>query len=145
MKMRKNGFTLIELLAVFVILSILLGMVVINVNTYSKKQREKDYENLVKIIEENAKVLVNKNEDLFVGVINNSSKQDINGNKGCKFSYDLLVDNKLMDKDTINPVDNKKFYKNNYLIIVSLKNDGGYNYELKDPQQTSSYIDCIKK
>ena len=128
MKMRKNGFTLIELLAVFVILSILLGMVVINVNTYSKKQREKDYENLVKIIEENAKVLVNKNEDLFVGVINNSSKQDINGNKGCKFSYDLLVDNKLMDKDTINPVDNKKFYKNNYLIIVSLKNDGGYNY-----------------
>lgn len=145
MKMRKNGFTLIELLAVFVILSILLGMVVINVNTYSKKQREKDYENLVKIIEENAKVLVNKNEDLFVGVINNSSKQDINGNKGCKFSYDLLVDNKLMDKDTINPVDNKKFYKNNYLIIVSLKNDGGYNYELKDPQQTSSFIDCIKK
>lgn len=144
MKMRKNGFTLIELLAVFVILSILLGMVVINVNTYSKKQREKDYENLVKIIEENAKVLVNKNEDLFVGVINNSSKQDINGNKGCKFSYDLLVDNKLMDKDTINPVDNKKFYKNNYLIIVSLKNDGGYNYELKDPQQTSSFIDCIK-
>ena len=68
MKMKEKGFTIVELLTVFAILSIILGMVVVNVNNYSSKQREKDYENLVKIIEENAKVLVNKNEDLFVGV-----------------------------------------------------------------------------
>ena len=66
MKMKEKGFTLVELLTVFAILSIILGMVVVNVNNYSSKQREKDYENLVKIIEENAKVLVNKNEDLMV-------------------------------------------------------------------------------
>ncbi len=91
MKMKEKGFTLVELLTVFAILSIILGMVVVNVNNYSSKQRQKDYENLVKIIEENAKVLVNKNEDLFVGVTNYASSKviDVNGNtlNGCKFSY----------------------------------------------------------
>lgn len=145
MKMKEKGFTLVELLTVFAILSIILGMVVVNVNNYSSKQREKDYENLVKIIEENAKVLVNKNEDLFVGVTNNASSKviDVNGNtlNGCKFSYDLLVDNKLMDEDTVNPVDNKAFYNNNYSIITTLSDKGTYNYELKQ-NVNDDYTNC---
>ena len=145
MKMKEKGFTIVELLTVFAILSIILGMVVVNVNNYSSKQREKDYENLVKIIEENAKVLVNKNEDLFVGVTNNASSKviDVNGNtlNGCKFSYDLLVDNKLMDEDTVNPVDNKAFYNNNYSIIATLSDKGTYNYELKQ-NANNSYASC---
>ena len=145
MKMKEKGFTLVELLTVFAILSIILGMVVVNVNNYSSKQREKDYENLVKIIEENAKVLVNKNEDLFVGVTNNASSKviDVNGNtlNGCKFSYDLLVDNKLMDEDTVNPVDNKAFYDNNYSIITILSDKGTYNYELKQ-NVNDDYTNC---
>ena len=145
MKMKEKGFTLVELLTVFAILSIILGMVVVNVNNYSSKQREKDYENLVKIIEENAKVLVNKNEDLFVGVTNNASSKviDVNGNtlNGCKFSYDLLVDNKLMDEDTVNPVDNKAFYDNNYSIITTLFDKGTYNYELKQ-NVNDDYTNC---
>lgn len=145
MKMKEKGFTLVELLTVFAILSIILGMVVVNVNNYSSKQREKDYENLVKIIEENAKVLVNKNEDLFVGVTNNVSSKviDVNGNtlNGCKFSYDLLVDNKLMDEDTVNPVDNKAFYNNNYSIITTLSDKGTYNYELKQ-NVNDDYTNC---
>ena len=146
MKIKEKGFTLVELLTVFVILSIILGMVVINVNNYSSKQREKDYENLVKIIEENAKVLVNKNEDLFVGVTNYASSKviDVNGNtlNGCKFSYDLLVDNKLMDKDTVNPVDNKAFYDSNYSIIATLSDKGTYNYELKQ-NVNDDYTNCL--
>ena len=145
MKMKEKGFTLVELLTVFAILSIILGMVVVNVNNYSSKQREKDYENLVKIIEENAKVLVNKNEDLFVGVTNYASSKviDVNGNtlNGCKFSYDLLVDNKLMDEDTVNPVDNKAFYDNNYSIITTLSDKGTYNYELKQ-NVNDDYTNC---
>ena len=145
MKMKEKGFTLVELLTVFAILSIILGMVVVNVNNYSSKQREKDYENLVKIIEENAKVLVNKNEDLFVGVTNYASSKviDVNGNtlNGCKFSYDLLVDNKLMDEDTVNPVDNKAFYDNNYSIIITLSDKGTYNYELKQ-NVNDDYTNC---
>lgn len=145
MKMKEKGFTLVELLAVFVILSVILGMVIINVNTYSKQQKEKDYNNLVKIIEENAKVLANNTEELFRGVNNNASNNytDENGNviNGCKFSYDLLVDNKLMDKDTINPISNKKFFENEYYIIASIK-DNKFNYELKQLDNSSSYINC---
>ena len=48
MEMKEKGFTLVELLTVFAILSIILGMVVVNVNNYSSKQRQKDYENLRK-------------------------------------------------------------------------------------------------
>ena len=123
MKMKEKGFTIVELLTVFAILSIILGMVVVNVNNYSSKQREKDYENLVKIIEENAKVLVNKNEDLFVGVTNNASSKviDVNGNtlNGCK-----------------------AFYNNNYSIITTLSDKGTYNYELKQ-NVNNSYTKCI--
>ena len=47
-----------------------------------------------------------------------------------------------MDKDTVNPVDNKAFYNNNYSIIATLSDKGTYNYELKQ-NVNNSYTKCI--
>ena len=47
-----------------------------------------------------------------------------------------------MDEDTVNPVDNKAFYNNNYSIITTLSDKGTYNYELKQ-NVNNSYTKCI--
>ena len=70
--MKKNGFSLIELLAVILILGVVSSIGVIKSIEMSNDEKKKEFDNLKEIIEENAKLLVSENDDLYKGI---ASKQ----------------------------------------------------------------------
>lgn len=136
----KKGFTLVELLAVIAILSIVLSLVVVNTNYFLNQRKEKDYSNITDIIKKNTDVLINTNNDIYIKVNNKLSSLDT-----CKISYQILIDNNLMDKDTINPKTNKIINTDSY-IKVTVKSNYDFNYEFidKDINDTSDEIvDCL--
>ena len=59
----------------------------------SNDEKKKEFDNLKEIIEENAKLLVNENNDLYKGIV---SKTTTENSDICKFSYNELVKNNLM-------------------------------------------------
>ena len=137
--MKKNGFSLIELLAVILILGVVSSIGVIEMSNDEKK---KEFDNLKEIIEENAKLLVNENNDLYKGIV---SKTTTENSDICKFSYNELIKNNLMDEGTINPLTNKSISEEDYYIIVSNKN-GKYKYTLKQlSNDKENYEECINE
>ncbi len=128
--MNKKGFTLVEVLAVLILLSIILGMVVVNVNYFSNNRKEKDYNNIVNIIEKNTEIFVNDNEDLYISV---NDKLTNVGSK-CKIEYIKLEEANLMDKDTINPKTGKEINKESY-IRVKLNEDYDFEYTFVDKDE----------
>lgn len=120
----KKGFTLVELVAVITILSIILAMITIDANHYSNERKNKDYVNIVNLIQENTKILVNTNSSIEKQVNEKLSSEGIDS---CKINYNLLIENNLMDEDTVNPNTNKIIDNNSY-IQVSL-NTTTYEYE----------------
>ena len=128
--MRKKGFTLIELLAVIVILGIILGMVVVNVVHFANNRKQKDYENIVSLIEKNADVLVNTNDEMYNAV--NNKLTEIYSE--CKIEYHRLEDSKLMDNGTINPKTGNPINKDSY-IKVMLNEDYDFEYTFIDKDE----------
>lgn len=140
--MKENGFSLIELLAVILILGVVSSIGVIKSIEMSNDEKKKEFDNLKKIIEENAKLLVNENNDLYKGIV---SKTTTENSDICKFSYNELVKNNLMDEGTINPLTNKNISEEDYYIIVSNK-DGKYKYTLKQlSNDKENYEECINE
>lgn len=140
--MKKNGFSLIELLTVILILGIISSIGVIKSIEMSNDEKKKEFDNLKEIIEENAKLLVNENNDLYKGIV---SKATTENSDICKFSYNELVKNNLMDEGTINPLTNKSISEEDYYIIVSNK-DGKYKYTLKQlSNDKENYEECINE
>lgn len=124
--MKRKGFTLIELLATIVILSIISGIVVINYADASRKENEKQYDKIVEVIEENAKIVVNDNVDLYKSI--NDKAVNVTEGAICKFSYIELVNMKLMDEDTINPKTNKTINGDSYIVVNKKNNKLGYEF-----------------
>lgn len=124
--MKRNGFTLIELLATIVILSIISGIVVINYADASRKENEKQYDKIVEVIEENAKIVVNDNVDLYKSI--NDKAVNVTEGAICKFSYIELVNMKLMDEDTINPKTNKTINGDSYIVVNKKNNKLSYEF-----------------
>lgn len=138
--MKKNGFSLIELLAVILILGVISSIGVVEYIKIGSDEKKKEYNNLKEIIEENAKLLVNENEELCKGIENKTFEEN---SDICKFSYKELVKNNLMDEGTINPLTNKNISEEDYYIIVS-NNNGKYKYTLKQLSNDKEYYeDCI--
>lgn len=139
--MSKKGFTLIELIAVIAILGIILGMVVINVVYFANNRKEKDYENIVSIIEKNAELLVNTDSDMYNSVNNKLLEVD----SECKIEYQRLEDARLMDEGTINPKTGNSINKESY-IKVKLTNEYNFEYTFidKDTEKNNEAIDsCL--
>ena len=108
----------------------------------SNDEKKKEFDNLKEIIEENAKLLVNENNDLYKGIV---SKTTTENSDICKFSYNELIKNNLMDEGTINPLTNKSISEEDYYIIVSNK-DGKYKYTLKQlSNDKENYKECINE
>ena len=124
--MKRKGFTLIELLATIVILSIISGIVVINYADASRKENEKQYDKIVEVIEENAKIVVNENVDLYKSI--NDKAVNVTEGAICKFSYIELVNMKLMDEDTINPKTNKTINGDSYIVVHKKNNKLSYEF-----------------
>ncbi len=139
--MRKKGFTLVELLAVIAILAIILGLVVVNVMYFSNNRREKDYNNIVSLIEKNADVLVNTDDEMYNAV----NTKLIQINDACKIEYQRLETARLMDEGTINPKTGKPINKESYIKVILNENyDFGYTFVDKDEVPENEGIDlCL--
>ena len=136
--MNKKGFTLVEMIAILVILSIVLGMVVMNVSDFSNERKEKDYNNIIKIIEKNADILINDDENMYK-TINEKLK---NSGDECKIEYIKLEEAKLMDKGTINPKTGNEINKDSYIKVQLNDNyDFEYTFIDKDFDTSNETID----
>lgn len=135
----RKGFTLVELLAVLVLLAIIVGFVAINAVGFSNQRKEIDYNNIVSLTIDNTKVLINTNKQISKKVDYNLQTSSTNS---CKLEYSVLVDNRLMDKDTKNPKTGEKFNGN---IIISLNTQTNeYSYEFDETNKSSELIDCLQ-
>jgi len=133
--MKNKGYTLIELLAVITILASILTIVVINVNKYSEERKQKDWENIKKIIEDSAKNLAETDPDISVNVDNTLKENNV-----CKIDYSELVEKGLIDEDTKNPITNKIISNASYVKIALKSTDFTYIYDFveKDDDSDSS-------
>lgn len=139
--MNKKGFTLMEVLAVLVILGVILGMVVVNSVYFANKRKQKDYDNIVSLIEKNADVLVNTDNEVY-NAVNNKLTQ---ANDECKIEYERLEDARLMDKGTINPKTGKTINKESYIkVILNEDYDFIYTFVNVDELEENTNIDsCL--
>ena len=93
-------------------------------------RKEKDYENIVSIIEKNADVLVNTNDEMYNAV--NNKLTEIYSE--CKIEYHRLEDSKLMDNGTVNPKTGNPINKDSY-IKVMLNEDYNFEYTFIDKDE----------
>ena len=138
--MNKKGFTLVELLAVIVILSVILGMVVINSKYFSDKRKQQDYDNLVNIVLENTKTMVETSytmSDSIDSVLGDSS----NASHKCKLGYSVLVSNNLMDNDIKNPKTGDSL--SNSCVLVSFDTNNEYQYKYEFLEECTAMPNCL--
>ena len=146
----KKGFTLVELVATLSVLAIIIAMVVIDVNYFSKQRKDNEYNNLVTIIEENTKVLVNTNAQISQSIdrklrnLQQAKQSDSSVVVTCKLSYEELINNNLMDRNTVNPINNKKIDGKSY-IKISLDSSDEYKYEFiyTDEEELDDIDNCL--
>ena len=86
----------------------------------------KQYDKIVEVIEENAKIVVNDNVDLYKSI--NDKAVNVTEGAICKFSYIELVNMKLMDEDTINPKTNKTINGDSYIVVNKKNNKLSYEF-----------------
>lgn len=136
----KKGYTLLELLVTITILGFLIAMVAISASHFYNDRSQKEYNNIVSIIEENVKVLVNTDTE----VITNMNSILVNTNDTCKIEYSDLVAKKLMDENTVNPLTQEPFNTSSY-VKVRLLNDYTYQYTFvdADEEEIEDLPNCI--
>lgn len=134
----KNGFTLMELMAVLAILGVIVSMTIINVQSVSTKRKKEDYDNLVKLIEKNTKLLISQDKNYYIKV-NSKITYDKNLNKytSCKIMYNELVENSLIDINQLNPKSGSKINEDSY-VLVSVDNDYNLKYEFIDMDEAEN-------
>lgn len=122
--MNKRGFTLVELLAVIVIIGLLSSITLLKMNDSSRERKKQDYKNMVKLIEKNTSILISTNNEFYTKVTNNI----INISDTCKISYQVLIDNNLVDETEKNPMTGDYINRESYVIISV---DNNYKLEYK--------------
>ena len=142
----KKGYTLVELLAVIIILAAILSIVALNVAKIFNSRKQVDYDNIVMLIEENTKTLVNT--DTRISVMINDKLQSLqesgSSDSFCNLNYLELVDANLMDVDTKNPITNKIIDSNSY-ITISLNSSNNYNYHfVYNENNTNMENNCLQ-
>ena len=133
----KKGYTLVELLAVLAILATIISLVAINAIRYSNSSRERDYENIKKIMVDNSKILVESTSKHITKVIDDN----LQTYTSCKITYSDLVNNNLMTSETKNPKTNE-LMSNEYVKVTLDSNTYQYSYEFKETEE-SGLINCI--
>lgn len=101
---KKNGFTLVELVAILAVLGVIAILVLPGVKSNINNKKEKQYNNIVNVIENAAKSYYYQTSS------------------GTKITLEELANNKYIDPDITNPKTNEKMTG---CVIVS--KDNGYN------------------
>lgn len=101
---KKNGFTLVELVAILAVLGVIAILVLPGVKSNINNKKEKQYNNIVNVIENAAKSYYYQTSS------------------GTKITLEELANNKYIDSDITNPKTNEKMTG---CVIVS--KDNGYN------------------
>lgn len=146
MKLNNKGFTLVEVLAVVVILSLLVIMVVPNVNSLIKQNNNNAYNNLKDNILVASKIYLSDNRyDIVLEKTCNNDSEEINIKS---IDGDGLVDSKLPIKyltnsgnitttsngNIISPLDSSLHLdlNNSYVLIKYQCSIGDYTYILEE-------------
>lgn len=149
MNLNNKGFTLIEVLAVVVILSILVTIMVPNVNQFIIKNKKDNYENLKEGILQSAKIYLSDNryEITLERKCNNTTEEiNITHIKGIeinsKLPIELLINSKDLSTTTdengnaiiINPTDESQILDltNSYVLVKYQCSNKDYNYTLEE-------------
>lgn len=101
---KKNGFTLVELVAILAVLGVIAILVLPGVKSNINNKKEKQYNNIVNVIENAAKSYYYQTSS------------------GTKITLEELANNKYIDPDITNPKTNEKMTG---CVVVS--KDNGYN------------------
>jgi len=104
MMKKKNGFTLVELVAILAVLGVIAILVLPGVKSNINNKKEKQYNNIVNVIENAAKSYYYQTSS------------------GTKITLEELANNKYIDPDITNPKTNEKMTG---CVVVS--KDNGYN------------------
>ena len=140
----KKGFTLVELLAVLVVLSIILSIIVINVNKYANLRKEADFDNIKKIIVESTSSLVTTDSVVSMNVNDKLSSLDgVSNDASCKILYSVLKEKGYMDRDTKNPLTNQLLDDNSYVKVTLNLNKNGYSYEYIYSNYDDNIENCL--
>lgn len=136
----KKGYTLLELLVTITILGFLIAMVAISAIHFYNDRNQKEYNNIVSIIVDSVKVLVNTDTQVITNMNDILTSED----DTCKIEYSDLVTKKLMDENTINPLTQKPFNTNSYVKVILL-NDYNYQYTFvdADEEEIEDLPNCI--
>ncbi len=133
--MNNKGFTLVEVLAVVVILSILIAIMVPNVNTIINKQKENSLDNIKKSIESATKIYISDNKyDIEVIGNCNDTSPELSVKKDNEITDNKITVSKLIElgnlKEMKNGIKNPKTNSilNNDSSYATIK----YNCQNKD-------------
>lgn len=140
--MKRNGFTLVELLAVIVIIGLLSSITLTRVNKFSNERKKQDYNNMVKLVENNTGMLVSSDDDIYKKVTDKLT--DINPE--CSISYQTLIDKDLVDEREKNPITDDYIDHNSY-IIVSIDNNGELKYKfvnIDEEKNAEQPVSCLE-
>ena len=139
--MKKKGFTLVELLAVIVVLSILTVIVIIYANGLFKDRVEEDYDNIIKMVIENTKTMIEGNHEIADSIDTNIKNYSGDSN-ACVIDYQALVDKNLMDKDIKNPKTNKSL--SGYIVVrISPKYEYLFEFKERLTYEEEKMPDCL--
>ncbi len=93
----KRGFTLIEVLAVIIILSIILVISVPSAFNILQKVRNESYDHLIEVIENSAKLHVNKDRSSTINIIKEEGFYEVTL---LELSEDGFIKNTVLDSRT---------------------------------------------
>ena len=113
---RKNGYTLTEILVVILLLAVVGGIIIFNVNSILNKNKEKSYERYITNVKSSAETYASLNFDKVSDLYENKS-----------FTYITvgeLIDQGFLDEKTTNPYTNQRIGRDE-LIKLSLSTDTG--------------------
>lgn len=110
--MNKKGFSLVEVLAVFVIFSILLLIMIPNINSVTRKTRNQLHETQIKILKEAANIFITD----YINMI------PIENNESITIELKLLKDMDIVDQDFKNPITDK-YFADDMLLTITNNND----------------------
>ncbi len=113
---RKNGYTLTEILVVILLLAIVGGIIIFNVNSILNKNKAKSYERYIANVKSSAETYATLNVEKISDLYENKSFTYITAGE--------LIDQGFLDEKTTNPYTNQRIGRDE-LIKLSLSTETG--------------------